>query len=200
MYADAQDHGWTSEQGANTSSEDCLYLNVYRPTNGSRWGSDDPLPVMVYFPAGEFLIGSSNDLENNWAFSPSVVLVTINYRLGWLGKFQPYTMLMTAALFHSADVLRSSHTSLILWGLPVFPYSSSGVGFAALDELRHLSPVNSTGNLGMQDQRAALRWLGRNVAAFGGDPARMYAPCPPLPMLLLPPIRSSGACIAALIE
>jgi para-nitrobenzyl esterase len=45
----------------------------------------DPLPVMVYFPAGEFLIGSSNDLENNWPFSQHVILVTANYRLGWLG-------------------------------------------------------------------------------------------------------------------
>jgi carboxylesterase type B len=40
---------------------------------------------MVYFPAGEFLIGSSNDLENNWPFSQHVILVTANYRLGWLG-------------------------------------------------------------------------------------------------------------------
>ena len=41
-----------------------------------------PLPVMVYFPAGEFLIGSSDDLENNWPFSQNVILVTANYRLG----------------------------------------------------------------------------------------------------------------------
>lgn len=46
-------------------------------------------------------------------------------------------------------------------------------GYAALDELRHFSPTNSTGNLGMQDQRAALQWLGRNIAAFGGDPTRI---------------------------
>lgn len=81
-----QDHSWPSEQGANTSSEDCLYLNVYRPSSLLRGSA---LPVMVYFPAGEFLIGSSNDLENNWPFSTSVILVTINYRLGWLGECPP---------------------------------------------------------------------------------------------------------------
>ena len=41
---------------------------------------------MIYIPAGEFLLGSSNDAENNFPyFSRHVVLVTFQYRLGWLG-------------------------------------------------------------------------------------------------------------------
>ena len=46
-------------------------------------------------------------------------------------------------------------------------------GFAALDSLRHRDPTNSTGNYGMQDIRAALRWVQKNIHAFGGDPARV---------------------------
>ena len=46
-------------------------------------------------------------------------------------------------------------------------------GFAALDVLRGRDAANSTGNYGMQDQRAVLEWVQANIAAFGGDPTRV---------------------------
>jgi carboxylesterase type B len=82
----------------------------------------------VYFHAGEFVYGSSNDKESNWPYftKGGAVLVTANSRL-------------------------------------------SSFGFAALESLRSRDPSGSSGNYGMQDQRALLKWVKDTIASFGGD-------------------------------
>src|SRR5690625_4677082 len=66
--------------GEDSTSEDCLYLNIYRPKEG------DSLPVMVWIHGGAFIGGSGGK-----AYDPArlvaedVIVVTINYRLGALG-------------------------------------------------------------------------------------------------------------------
>jgi len=49
-------------------------------------------------------------------------------------------------------------------------YRMNVFGFFAHPELTRTSGRNASGNYGFQDQLAALQWVQRNIAAFGGDP------------------------------
>jgi para-nitrobenzyl esterase len=49
-------------------------------------------------------------------------------------------------------------------------YRVGPLGFLALPALTRESPHHSSGNYGLMDQIAALAWIQRNIAAFGGNP------------------------------
>ncbi len=52
-------------------------------------------------------------------------------------------------------------------------YRLGPFGFMAHPELTAESPEKASGNYALMDQAAALRWVKQNIAAFGGDPARV---------------------------
>lgn len=56
-----------------------------------------------------------------------------------------------------------------------FGYRLGPLGFLALPELTRESPNHASGDYGLLDQIAALKWVKRNIAAFGGDPTRVTA-------------------------
>jgi len=49
-------------------------------------------------------------------------------------------------------------------------YRVGTLGFLAHPELTAESPYNASGNYGLLDQVEALKWVNKNIAAFGGDP------------------------------
>ncbi len=52
-------------------------------------------------------------------------------------------------------------------------YRLGAFGFLGHPALTAEDPDGATGNAGLQDQQAALRWVKDNVAAFGGNPKRI---------------------------
>lgn len=71
---------------SKTSSEDCLFLNVWAPAGNKK---NSKLPVMVWIHGGAFVFGSGamNDFSGSSFTEKGVILVSINYRLGRLGFF-----------------------------------------------------------------------------------------------------------------
>lgn len=66
-------------------SEDCLYLNVWTPTNSAK----ARLPVLVYFYGGGFQAGDGSEFryDGESMARHGLVCVTVNYRLGIFGFF-----------------------------------------------------------------------------------------------------------------
>jgi para-nitrobenzyl esterase len=105
-------------------SEDCLFLNVYSPTQHASGASGRP--VLVWIHGGGLEQDGARNYDGAKLAADGTVVVTINYRLGALGF-----------LAHPALASR---------------------------------PGGSAGNYGLMDQQAALRWVQRNIARFGGNP------------------------------
>jgi len=122
--------GYGGDQIGYEQNEDCLYLNVYRPSGYE----NQSLPVGVWIHGGGFFEGGTEDLRYNLSFivnnsvsiGKPIIAVNIAYRLG--------------------------------------PW-----GFLNGDEVAG----DGVTNLGLKDQRLALRWINENINAFGGDKSKV---------------------------
>ncbi len=76
---------WLQQHFATVpQSEDCLNLNIWAPSERAV-----PLPVMVYIHGGNMQFGSGSYpvYDGRYLAREGIVLVTINYRVGFLGRF-----------------------------------------------------------------------------------------------------------------
>ena len=82
-------------------SEDCLTLNIWRPTQRE----DGPLPVMVWFHGGAFRLGGTSleQYDGSSLASHGVIVVTVNYRLGIFGVFPHPALTEPSANFGLLD-------------------------------------------------------------------------------------------------
>jgi len=68
---------------SNGTSEDCLYLNVWKPKNTGK----KLLPVLVYYYGGGFVAGDGSEprYDGTSMAEHGIISVTVNYRLGVFG-------------------------------------------------------------------------------------------------------------------
>ncbi|XP_005098653.1 cholinesterase isoform X2 [Aplysia californica] len=66
--------------------EDCLYLNIFRPVRLFEKTNQGLKKVLVYIHGGAFFMGSGNEyVPGDFVAQGDVIVVTLNYRLSWLG-------------------------------------------------------------------------------------------------------------------
>lgn len=71
-----------SSASGYAGTEDCLYVNVYRP-----YTPDKNLPVLVYLHGGGNTSGTANVGFENMAAAMGVVIVSVSFRVGAFGYF-----------------------------------------------------------------------------------------------------------------
>ena len=138
--------GWPRGSGsiAEGSSEDCLFLNIWRPA-GAKPGAK--LPVMVWIHGGAFVGGSGSgpDFSGNQFAKQGVILMTFNYRLGRLGHFafpalsreHPEEPKGSYAFMDQIAALRWVHQNIAAFGgdpenVTIFGFSAGGVSIHSL--------------------------------------------------------------------
>jgi carboxylesterase type B len=75
----------TGAAATNASSEDCLFMNIYAPTNAS---TSHPLPVYFFIQGGGFNTNSNPNYNGSGLIEASnhnIIVVNFNYRVGPYG-------------------------------------------------------------------------------------------------------------------
>jgi len=131
--------------GLASTTEDCLFLNVFTPNQRH---DDDRR-------AGR----DDGDDGDHDGHGLRPVMVWIHGGALITGESDDYD---ATRLVEQGDVI-----------LVTINYRLGALGFLAHPSLTAESPDHASGNFGLLDQQEALRWVGRNILSFGGDPSRV---------------------------
>lgn len=97
----------------------------------------------------------------------------------WTGAADPGAKLPVMVWIHGGSLIFGAGSQGLYDGAPLarrgvvvvtINYRLGPFGFLAHPALSKESPQGVSGNYGLLDQLAALEWVKRNIAAFGGDP------------------------------
>ncbi|HZZ32288.1 MAG TPA: carboxylesterase family protein [Phenylobacterium sp.] len=100
----------------------------------------------------------------------------------WTPAKRPAGKLPVMIFIHGGGYTNGATSLPLYWGdrlakrgvvVVTLAYRLGVLGYLAHPELTAESPHHSSGNYGLMDQVAALAWVRRNIAAFGGDPRRV---------------------------
>ncbi|KAH6656949.1 Alpha/Beta hydrolase protein [Truncatella angustata] len=98
--------GTGEDPATNKTSEDCLFLDVYAPTNAT---AHSKLPVFFHIQGGGFNTNSNPDVDGRGliaASNYSIVVVSINYRVG------PYGFITDGTAIRANNGLRDQRKAL----------------------------------------------------------------------------------------
>ena len=150
------------------------------PTGDLRWRP--PAPVQAWSGVKETKFYSPACPQ------PAAVDPTLNmsedclYLNIWIPARNPDEKLPVMVFIHGGSFLQGAGsiplyngTNLAKKGVVLvnLNYRLGPLGFLAHPALANESPQNSSGNYGLQDQIAAIKWVKNNIAGFGGDPNRI---------------------------
>ena len=136
---------WRGLRKADAFRPACMQTGVSMPGETPPQTSEDCLYLNVWAPAGAKTL-------------PVIVWI-------YGGGFSNGSASMP---LYWGDQLARKGVIVVTFGYRLGPF-----GFLAHPELTAESPHRSSSNYGILDQIAALRWVQRNIAAFGGDPNRV---------------------------
>ncbi len=100
----------------------------------------------------------------------------------WTPARRPAGKMAVLVWIHGGGFANGSASMPLYWGdrlaakgviVVTTAYRLGPFGFLAHPELTAESPDHASGDYGLMDQIAALKWIRRNIAAFGGDPGRV---------------------------
>lgn len=150
------------------------------PLGDLRWKEPQPLkPWRGVRKADKFAPACMQEGVSMPGETPPQVNEDCLYLNIWAPATHSKQLLPVIVWIHGGGYTNGSASMPLYWGdrlarkgviVVTVAYRLGALGFLAFPELTHESPDHVSGNYGLLDQIAALKWVQRNIAAFGGDP------------------------------